>query len=142
MTLRRLLFTAAMLLWPAMVLAQDVSLSGTVTDATEAVLPGVTVTAVHNDSGNTFTAVTDPKGAYLLSGLRTGMYKVTVELPGFRSQIRDGLELQVGQHPVLNFKMALTSVSETITVTGSTPLIDTSQSKVSGNIDPRQIQEL
>jgi hypothetical protein len=122
--------------------AQETALSGTVMDSTDAVLPGVTVTALHVESGNTFTGVTDARGTYQINGLRAGVYKLTVELQGFASQVRDGLVLAVGQHPILDFKMGVTALSETVTVSGSAPLIDTTQSKVSGNIDPRQIQDL
>jgi hypothetical protein len=129
-------------LLPGAAWAQDTTLSGTVSDTTDAVLPGVNVTAMHVESGNTFSAITDVRGTYVINGMRAGVYKVTVELQGFASQVRDGLELQVGQHPVLNFKLAVTAVAETVTVSGAAPLIDTTQSKLSGNIDPRQIREL
>src|SRR4051812_31305391 len=96
--------------FPCATWAQDTTLSGTVSDATDAVLPGVSVTAVHVESGNSFSAVTDTRGVYAINGMRAGVYKVTVELPGFTSQIREGLELQVGQHPLLNFKLNVTAV--------------------------------
>src|SRR5713226_1090672 len=85
-------------LGPVMLHAQDVALSGTVTDATDAVLPGVTVTAVHTDTGTTFAGVTDASGKYVINALRTGTYTVKVELPGFTTEARENLELQVGQH--------------------------------------------
>src|SRR5688500_13316102 len=59
--------------------SQEATLSGSITDATGGVLPGVTVTALHEASGNTFLAVTDERGSYRLP-LRTGNYTVTVEL--------------------------------------------------------------
>jgi len=139
---RGILALALVCAFPVLSWAQDTTMSGTVTDSTDAVLPGVTVTAVHVESGNTFSAVTDARGAYLINAMRAGMYKVTVDLQGFASQIRDGLELQVGQHPILNFKMGVSTIAETVTVSGNSPLIDTTQSKLSGNIDRRQIQDL
>src|SRR3982751_944709 len=77
--------------------AQETVLSGTVVDATEAALPGVTLTALHVDSGNTFLGVTDNAGAYRIGALRTGVYKVTVELTGFTTATRENLELLIGQ---------------------------------------------
>src|SRR5262245_65838627 len=59
---RRLLVVGAILTLPAAGAAQEATLSGTVTDSTGAVLPGVTVTAVHEASGNTFEGVTDDRG--------------------------------------------------------------------------------
>src|SRR5260370_40771853 len=100
---RRVILASAMLLFcPAMLLAQESALSGTVTDVTDAVLPGVTVTALHTETGNTFVGVTDSKGNYLINALRTGAYTLKLELTGFSPLTRTNLELQVGQHVVLN----------------------------------------
>jgi hypothetical protein len=124
------------------VAAQEVSLSGTVTDSTDAVLPGATVTALHVDTGNTFVGVTDTSGAYRIGAMRTGIYRVTAELAGFTAVTRQGVELQVGQNLVMNMRLTLSSLQETITVTGDAPLVDTTQSRMATNIDPRQMQEL
>jgi carboxypeptidase family protein/TonB-dependent receptor-like protein len=121
-------------------LAQEATLSGTVTDSTGGVLPGVTITAVHADSGNTFVAVTDGMGAFRLP-LRTGAYRITAELQGFAPQTRT-LELLVGQQGTVNLQLAPSALQETVTVSGAAPLIDVTSSTVSGNIDPRQMQEL
>lgn len=131
MRFRRLILATTMLMCPLMLHAQEVGLTGTVTDATGAVLPGVTVTAVHTDTGNTFTGVTDTSGTYNLA-LRTGGYTLTVELSGFSTIQRDNLQLQVGQRPVLNFSMTLSSLQETITVAAAAPLVDFTQSRVAG----------
>ena len=65
------------LLWlPAAVAAQEAAISGVVTDSTGAVLPGVTITATHEASGNTFEAVTDERGTFRIP-LRIGVYRVT-----------------------------------------------------------------
>ena len=105
----------AMALWgalalPGMVRAQEIALGGTVTDSTDAVLPGVTVTARHVESGNTFLGVTDASGQYRVGALRTGVYQVTAELPGFSTVTQDKVELLVGQRAVLNFKMTISTV--------------------------------
>ena len=70
-------------------------MSGAVTDATGGVLPGVTVTALHEASGNTFLAVTDERGGFRLP-VRVGTYQVTAELSGFATLTRR-VELLVGQ---------------------------------------------
>jgi hypothetical protein len=121
-------------------LAQEASLSGVVTDSTDAVLPGVTVTALHEASGNTFVATTDQSGNYRLA-LRTGVYRITAELAGFGTVTRT-LELAVGQQAVGNIQMVPSALAETVTVTGASPLIDVLQSSVGGNVDVRQMQEL
>ena len=139
--LRVLLIVGASVALPETGLAQEATLSGTVSDATGGVLPGVTVTATHMASGNTFLAVTDERGAYRLP-VRTGVFQVTAELPGFTTATRSGLPLLVGQQAVLDFQLSPSSVQETVTVTAETPLIDVAGSTVAGNIDPRQMQEL
>src|SRR5678809_1568402 len=76
-----LMFTVLALL-PAGAWAQEATVSGTITDSTGGVLPGVTITATHTATGNTFVAVTDEKGGYRVP-VRVGMFKVDAELPGF-----------------------------------------------------------
>jgi len=127
---------------PRLAHAQEVSLAGVVTDTTDARLPGVAITALHVDTGNTFIGVSDVSGQYQISGLRTGVYKVTAELQGFRTMSQENVELLVGQRAVVNFKLPLSSVTENVTVTGDAPLVDISRSKLGGNVDAKQVQEL
>src|SRR5262245_52925245 len=75
--------------------AQEAALGGTVSDSTGGVLPGVTINAVHQATGNTFVGVTDEKGAFRIP-LRTGEYTVTAELIGF-STVKRTMTLLVGQ---------------------------------------------
>jgi len=134
------LVIAALLVLPALAFAQEATLSGTITDSTGGVLPGVTVTALHEATGNTFVAVADDRGAFRLP-VRTGVFRVTVELSGFATATRT-VELLLGQTVVLNLQLAPSTVQESVTVTGEAPLVDVTSSTVSGNIDPRQMQEL
>ena len=134
-----LMFTLLALL-PVGAWAQEATLSGAVTDSTGGVLPGVTITATHTATGNTFVAVTDERGGYRIP-LRVGMFKVDAELPGFGTVSRQ-LELLVGQVAVLNLQMAPSTVQESVTVTGEAPLVDTQTSTLGTNVDPRQMQEL
>ena len=131
---------AILALLPVTGYAQEAIVSGTVTDSTGGVLPGVTVTALHQESGNTFVAVTDERGNYRLP-VRTGIFRLTVELSGFATLVRS-LELLVGQQAVVNLQMGPASVQESVTVTGEAPLVDTTKSSLTSNIDPRQMQEL
>jgi hypothetical protein len=125
---------------PAVGHAQEATLAGVITDSTGGVLPGVTVRAVNEDSGNSFEAVTDGRGAYRVA-VRIGMYQITATLTGFNSVMRR-VEMQVGQTSTLNMQMAPSTVQESVTVTGAAPLIETTTSSVSGNIDPRQMSDL
>ena len=121
--------------------AQDAAVSGSITDATGGVLPGVTITAVHEATGNTFVAVTGERGGFRIP-VRTGIYRLTVELPGFATVTRSGLEVLVGQQVVINLQLAPATVQESVTVTGEAPLIDLTQSSLGSNVDPRQMSEL
>jgi hypothetical protein len=125
---------------PVIVEAQEALLSGTITDDSGGVLPGVTVTAVHEESGNQFVAVTDERGQFRLA-LRIGRYQVVAALPDFATVTRS-LELLVGQRAVANMELQLGGLAEAVTVTGEAPLIATSQSSLGGNIDSRQMQEI
>jgi hypothetical protein len=127
---------------PSAAYAQDATLSGVVTDATDAVLPGVTVTATHLDTGTTFVALTENAGSYRLSALRVGAYRITAELTGFTTATRDSVQVLVGQNLVLDFKVAVSSLQESVTVTGQAALVDTTASRLGGNVDPVQMQSL
>ncbi len=85
---RTVLFAAAILALPLAGYAQEAVLTGTVSDSTGGVLPGVTVVAVLEATGNRFEAVTDEAGIYRIP-VRVGVYTVTAELQGFAHQSRD-----------------------------------------------------
>src|SRR5207244_1479679 len=63
--------------------SSNASLSGTVSDAANALIPGVTITATNTDTGVVSTALTNETGTYNVPSLLPGLYKVTAELPGF-----------------------------------------------------------
>jgi len=138
---RRLMWLFAVLALPTIGYAQEAAITGTVTDSTGAVLPGVVVTAVLEATGNTFVAVTDARGVYRITG-RVGVYRLTAELPGFRAVTREGLQLLVGQVMTVNLPMLEATAAETITVTAESPLLAISTSNLGGNVDPKQVQEL
>jgi len=138
--LKTLLF-GALLASPLTAFAQEATLSGTVMDSTSSVLPGVTITAVHQATGNRFVAVTDGRGSFRLP-VRIGEYVVTAELQGFTTVTRGGVQLLVGQNAVLNLQMAPSTLQETVTVTAEAPLLDMADSSLGGNIDPKQMSEL
>ena len=135
------LFAVAILALPLVGYAQEAVLTGTVSDSTGGVLPGVTVVAVLEATGNRFEAVTDEAGIYRIP-VRVGVYTVTAELQGFASQSRTGLQLLVGQTATINLQMGPSTVQETVTVTAEAPLLNVSTSALGGNVDPQQVQEL
>jgi len=137
---RRVLLAVLILLLPVGTYAQEATFAGAIADSTGGVLPGVTVTAVHEASGNVFTAVSDGRGEFRLP-VRVGVYRVTAELSGFTTVTR-ALQILLGQTVAVNMQMTPSAVQETVTVTAEAPLVDTTGSTVGANIDPRQMQEL
>ncbi len=122
--------------------AQEAVILGAVVDTTKASLPGVAMTATLIDTGRAYTTVSDERGEYRLRGLPAGRYKVQAELSGFSTVVVPDFELLVGQNRTLPFSMQVASLSETLTVTGESPLVDISSTQVSGNVDRRQMEEL
>ena len=81
------------------------------TDSTGGVLPGVTVTAVLEATGNTFVAVTDDRGVYRIPA-RVGAYKISAELQGFTTIVREGLQLLVGETLVVNLQLSPSTLAK------------------------------
>jgi hypothetical protein len=139
--LRRVACICVVLSFPSLVSAQEAVLTGTVNDSTGGVLPGVTITATNESTGNKFVAVTDERGIYRVPA-RVGPYILTAELQGFTTVTRSGVQLLVGQTVAVNLQMMPSAVQETVTVTGESPLLNVSTSNLGGNVDPTQVQEL
>jgi carboxypeptidase family protein len=118
-----------LLLLPATVFAQA-TITGTVKDASGAVLPGVTVEASSPALiEKTRTAVTDGTGQYRIINLQPGTYGVTFTLTGFTTVKRDGIELTGTFVATVNADMKVGALAETITVTGETPVVDVQSAK-------------
>src|SRR5262245_27103644 len=117
-------------------------LNGTVRDSSGAVLPGVTVTVTQTDTALVRTTVTDESGAYLLTNLPTGPYRLEAALQGFRSYVQTGIVLQVGGTPTVNAVLAVGSVEESVTVEAAAPLVDVKSSGISTVVNNEAILEL
>ena len=121
--------------------AQDASVIGSVTDDTKAMLPGATITATSLETGVQQVAVSDANGQYRLR-LPPGSYKLQAELSGFGPVLLPRVELLVGQNANVPITLKLAQLTETLTVTGESPLVDTTSSQVAGNVDRRQMESL
>ncbi|MFN2581438.1 MAG: carboxypeptidase regulatory-like domain-containing protein, partial [Candidatus Dormibacteria bacterium] len=117
-------------------------LSGRVTDESSAVLPGVTVAATQTDTGFVRTAVTDDSGAYILSNLPTGPYRLEVMLSGFRTYVQTGIVLQVAASPVVNVVLTVGNLEESVTVEGAAPLVDVKSAGISDVVRNEEIVQL
>ena len=118
------------------------TINGKVTDASQAVLPGVTVTATSPAMLGPQVSVTNAEGNYRFPGVPPGTYTVTFELPGFSTVKHEGIEIRLGFTGTLNVEMKVASLQETVTVTGASPVIDTSTTRVQQNFKMEQLQSL
>jgi len=96
-------------------------LNGRVTDTSGGVLPGATVSVTQTATGLNRTAVSDESGAYLLSNLPPGPYRLEVSLQGFKTYVQTGITLTVGATPTINASLAIGSLEESVTVAAAAP---------------------
>ena len=117
-------------------------IEGSVQDPDGTGLPGATVTVTgENLIQDSVTKVTGANGDYVFRALRPGSYTVTVEMPGFAGQLFNA-SVQTGITANINFTLELEGVSETVTVSGETPLIDVTESSINANYGEEFIQNI
>jgi hypothetical protein len=109
------------------------SINGTVTDNTGAVLPGVTISATSPALMGTQTAVTNTEGQYRFPTLPPGVYKLSYELSGFATVVRDAIVVQVGFTATVPVQMQVASLQETVTVSGASPVVDVQNTNIQNN---------
>jgi hypothetical protein len=103
------------------------NITGTVTDASGAVVPGATVNLKGLDTGSTATTTTNSTGSYSFGLLRPGSYQLTVKQSGF-GELTESMVVELGQTSTVNLKLSVNKTSETIEVSGTAPLINTEPS--------------
>ena len=135
-----LIFTAA-LVTPSF--GQNLGeITGVVTDASNAVVSGATVTITSPTTGFTRQAVTNNTGNYDFPGMQPGVYNVKTEAPGFSSETRTNVELQVQQVARIDFQLKVGAVSESVEVAGGAPLLNTESADVGTVIENKRIEDL
>ena len=118
------------------------TISGDVQDSSGAALPGATVTVTSRETGRVQTTETSANGHYTLPALPSGTYDVRAEAPSFRPEIRQELDLSVGQEAVLNFSLSVGTVQETVTVMAEAPLVETTSGSLGGLVDDDRVADL
>jgi outer membrane receptor protein involved in Fe transport len=118
------------------------NIQGRVIDAQGAAIPGATVTGKNQSTGFVRTEVSDSEGVYRLTGLPVGNYDLTVELQGFSKFDRKSVVVNVGQTVPIDATLNVAGVTENVTVTGETPLIEPTSSAVGGIVDVARIESL
>ena len=140
--MKRLLAVAIFFGLPGVVSAQNSQVFGRVTDVSDAVMPGVTVILSSPALLEPRNAVTSLTGTYEFAGLPIGTYSVRFELAGFGTQVRDGLQLQAGFSAQVNIELQVASVQESVTVTGSTPVVDIRSTTQGNRMNSEELQAI
>ncbi|MDQ6699816.1 MAG: carboxypeptidase-like regulatory domain-containing protein, partial [Acidobacteriota bacterium] len=125
---------------PAQITTAEIT--GTVTDTADAVIAGATVTATNPATNTQRTATTSGAGVYSLSALPPGVYSLRVEMPGFSSQVRSNIELQVAQVARFDVTLQVGNVTEVVEVQGGAPLIETDNTSLGTVIENQRILDL
>jgi hypothetical protein len=118
------------------------SLTGSVTDATGAVVPNAKVEVSNIGTGITRQHTTDDRGVYLFSDLQPGTYKVTISAQGLTTRIEEGVRIEVNSVRRLDASLAVSQVSESITVAASAVTLQTDRADVNNQIQSSQLADL
>jgi hypothetical protein len=123
---RRILIAAAIVLLcvvnieAALAQSTNAAVGGLVQDPSQAYIPGVTVTATNTQTGVVTTAITNESGAYNIPSLLPGTYKLTAELPGFKTQVFTDVQLGQSATARYNFTLQVGAADQTVEVTAET----------------------
>ncbi len=118
------------------------AIQGVVADDQGGVLPGVTVTITNTATGLARSAVTNERGSYRIANLPPGPYDVRAELTGFAGRERRNVELTMGTEISIDLRLGLAGLQETLTVSGQTPLVETTQKSIETNVLPQEVDSL
>ncbi len=117
-------------------------LTGTVVDATGAVIPGADVVLANSDTGVTYSAVSSSSGVYTFPTVPPGRYKLSCQLPGFKTFQQTGLVLETGITKTVNVRLEIGEITDTIQVTGSAPLLESETSSVGQFIERETVANM
>ena len=133
-----------MCLRPPLLSAQATTgeITGRIEDSAGAVVPGAMVVALNPDTGFSRSTISTGEGEYLITLLPPGRYTVSAELQGFKRAVRENVIVSVGTRQTLMLLLEVGGVTEQVLVSGSTPLIDTTRSEISGVVTARDIANL
>lgn len=134
----------AVLLYSSPGIAQEARgrILGRVTDSTGAVVPGVTVRLTHVATFVTRNLESNALGNYTAPYLPTGIYQLTAEKQGFKRFVRENIELRINEDLEINLALEVGVVSESVTVTAETPLLETSNASLGQIVDSKRLSDL
>ena len=136
-----LLFAISLI--PGLALSQNTgNISGIITDESGAMVVNTSVAAFNELTGFSRNTVSGSDGSYLLTLLPVGTYRVEAEQTSFKKFVRKGIVLTVGQNAKVDITLSLGEVTETISITGEAPLVDTRDASIATLMDERRLVEL
>ncbi len=112
--------------------------NGTVADPSGASIPAATVKAIETSTNSEFTAKTTDAGVYRMPYLRPGSYRITVTAPGFKTAIRENIQLSVAQTLTVDFALEVGQLSEQVTVSSDPPLIETGTAELGSYVSKKE----
>lgn len=127
---------------PAFAQVGSAALSGKVADASGASVAGVNVKATNEGTGIVYPTATNDDGIYSLPILPPGKYQITVEKEGFERIVKPDVELHVADNVALDFAIQVGAMTQTVTVQGGTPLVNTTSATLGGLVQSDQIEDL
>src|SRR5437762_971750 len=142
--MRSLIRLKIFLLIAAVALAQHATsrITGTVSDASGALVPGAMVTARHEATGVTYTQLTTEAGLYGFPSLPVGPYTITVALPGFKTANKTGNILEVNTPLVINISLEVGGISETVSIAAETEILQTTNAAIGNVVERKAILDL
>ncbi len=117
-------------------------LRGRALDSQDAVLPGVSITITNQATGVYRQTVTNGDGTYFITAISPGIYAIDAELSGFKKYSRRDLRLDLGRTTTLDVRLDVGALTETVSVTADTPLVDITSKEVGGNVTTREATTL
>ncbi|MDX2182224.1 MAG: carboxypeptidase regulatory-like domain-containing protein [Bryobacteraceae bacterium] len=141
-TIQWLALSAATICTPLSAQVNTATILGRVSDATGAVIPNAKVTARNLDTGLERTVMSDEAGAYEVALLSIGSYRLTVEMQGLATEVRQGITLAAGDRLRLDVALSPGQVSESVTVSGTATLVNTTSPELGTVIDSQKVQGL
>jgi len=118
------------------------SIVGTVKDPSGAIVANAKVTITDVEHGQTSSTTTNAEGEFVVSPLRVGTYTVTVQQTGFKKAISDPIRLDIQQRIVVNIVLQVGQITESVVVSGATPLLETETSELGQVVDSQRVANL
>ena len=118
------------------------TITGTVSDPSNAVIPGANIVVTNTETAARYETISTETGNYTLAQLPSGSYQLSVELPGFKKYVRQGLTVQAAQTMRIDVSLEVGNATESVTVQADAPLLKTESGELSHVITTERVDNL